>query len=85
MKGDRICSRCKGYYYAYYPEPDNICRECGKGETPTCPDCGVLVPRKLAPDATIWHPAIPCSEGQYMASVEGVGVIGMNRCTETPK
>lgn len=50
-----------------------------------CPDCGYVVPEKLPENSPIWHPAIPTSEGTYMAAIEGVGVIGLVPCTDVLK
>ena len=52
-----------------------------KYEPVICEGCGQLVPDPLPDGAEIWHPWVPRSEGQWMASVEGVGVTNMRRCT----
>lgn len=49
-----------------------------------CHICGEMVPVILPEGSMKWHPPIPRSEGQWMASVEGVGVHGMSRCSEPP-
>ena len=51
---------------------------------PICPLCGEPVPYPLPEGATIWHAPIPRSEGQWYASIEGVGVMRMERCTPLP-
>ena len=35
-------------------------------------NCGELVPYPLPPGTTLWHPHIPRTAAQYMASIEGV-------------
>lgn len=52
-----------------------------------CKDCGYLIPNKfgvnkLPDNSPIWHRPIPASEGQYMASVERLGVSGLVSCDE---
>lgn len=51
-----------------------------KSPAVVCENCGEVVPNPLPDDAKIWHPWVPRSDGEYMASVEGVEVVGMERC-----
>lgn len=45
-----------------------------------CENCGEIVPDPLPLGTKIWHPHVPRSEGEYMAGVEDVEVVGMERC-----